>query len=103
MPDNAELFAALGDETRLQLVDRLGAGGPASIVDLTRGGQMTRQAVTKHLYVLEKAGLVQCVRLGRSSSWTLKHERLAQAQNWLEMRARQWDAQLKNLQTFVET
>ena len=56
MPDKAILFAALGDETRLALVEQLRAG-PASIVSLTGQAHMSRQAITKHLHVLEKAGL----------------------------------------------
>ena len=100
--DNATLFAALGDETRLRLVARLGAGAE-SIVSLTRGGDLTRQAVTKHLYVLEKAGLVTCARLGRESVWQLQRQRLDDARNFLELISRQWDERLDRLKTFVET
>ena len=100
-PDNASLFAALGDETRLRLVERLGAGAE-SIVSLTRDTAMTRQAVTKHLYVLEKAGLVSCARLGRESLWRLERKRLDDARNFLDLMSRQWDERLDRLKTFVE-
>src|SRR5919201_5013106 len=60
--DAAPLFAALGDETRLALVDRLGASGPQSITRLTAGSAVTRQAITKHLQVLAEAGLGEDLR-----------------------------------------
>ena len=101
LPDNASLFAALGDETRLRLVERLGAGAE-SIVSLTKGGDLTRQAITKHLYVLERAGLVTCARLGRASLWRLQRQRLDDARNFLDLMSRQWDERLDRLKSFVE-
>ena len=99
--DNAILFAALGDETRLRLVERLG-GGAQSIVSLTRDAAMTRQAVTKHLYVLEKAGLVSCARLGRESLWRLERKRLDEARGFLDLMSRQWDERIDRLRDMVE-
>ncbi len=55
---HATVFAALGDQTRLLLVARLCAGQQASISQLTEGSKLTRQAITKHLHVLESAGIV---------------------------------------------
>jgi len=63
--DPAVLFAALGDETRLRLVSRLCREGPLSITRLSDGLPMTRQAVTKHLAILEEANLVTTMRRGR--------------------------------------
>ena len=63
----APVFAALGDETRLRLVARLAAGEPRSISELTEGTRLTRQAITKHLRVLEKVGIVHSLRAGRES------------------------------------
>ena len=54
----APVFAALGDETRLALVAKLSGGRPRSISQLTAGSHLTRQAITKHLRVLESAGVV---------------------------------------------
>jgi len=68
----APIFAALGDETRLAIVARLSAGGPMSIVRLTIGAGVTRQAVTKHLQVLMLAGLVRRHRVGRATRWELE-------------------------------
>ena len=53
----AAVFAALGDDTRLQIVARLSSGGPQSIMRLTEAVDVTRQAVTKHLEALAHAGL----------------------------------------------
>ena len=70
----APVFAALGDETRLGLVARLSSEGPLSITRLTAGSAVTRQAITKHLYVLAMAGLVSDVRHGRERNWELELE-----------------------------
>ncbi|HVY44431.1 MAG TPA: metalloregulator ArsR/SmtB family transcription factor, partial [Minicystis sp.] len=66
------MFAALGDATRLAVVARLCDGGPASIARLAEGATVTRQAVTKHLRVLEQAGLVRSERAGRETVWELE-------------------------------
>lgn len=62
LADAAPLFAALGDGTRLKLVTRLCGEGPLSITRLTAGERVTRQAVSKHLRALEKAGLARSSR-----------------------------------------
>ena len=64
---SAAIFSALGDATRLGLVARLGSGGPQSIARLTGESRVTRQAITKHLLVLERAGLVRSERQGRET------------------------------------
>lgn len=84
------LFAALGDETRLRLVSRLCDGGPMSITRLTEGSHVTRQAITKHLRVMEGSGLVRCTRRGRESVWQLNERRLVDARRYLDMISRQW-------------
>lgn len=102
----ADLFAALGDETRLAVLARLGEG-PASIVRLTAGQSqsfrpLSRQALTKHLHVLEKAGLVRRERAGRESLWSLQRQRLDEARWYLEQMSRQWDDRLDRLRAMVE-
>ena len=99
--DPAVLFAALGDETRLSLIARLG-DGEASIARLTQNSRLTRQAVTKHLYVLEKAGLVSCARLGRETIWALKRQRLEEAKAFLASMSEAWDERLSRLSAHVE-
>ena len=98
----APLFAALGDETRFALVDRLCAQGPLSITQLTAGSAVTRQAITKHLQILAAAGLVHNTRRGRERIWTLDTARLDEVRGYLDGIARQWDAALGRLKTFVE-
>lgn len=100
--DPARLFAALGDETRLRLVSRLCDEGPLSVTALTGGFQVTRQAITKHLLVMEEAGLVRHSRHGRESVWQLTPERLDDARHYLEQISRQWDDALGRLRAFVE-
>jgi DNA-binding transcriptional ArsR family regulator len=92
----------LGDEARLRIVARLCDDGPLSIARLTTGSHVTRQAVTKHLRVMGKAGLVRNTRRGRESVWHLKHRRLADARRYLDMISNQWDLALGRLQAMVE-
>ena len=100
--DSAALFFALGDETRLGLVSRLSHGGPASIAKLTASFDMTRQAITKHLRVMEHAGLVRSSRRGRERVWQLEQHRLADARRYLDQISRQWDDALDRLRALVE-
>jgi len=81
----ATVFAALGDETRLQLVQRLVARGPLSIARLTQGSNVTRQAVTKHLRVLARAGLARGSRQGRESRWELAPLHIEEARRFLDL------------------
>jgi DNA-binding transcriptional ArsR family regulator len=98
----APVFAALGDETRLQLIARLSTGGPLSITKLTSGFPMTRQAITKHLRVMEDAGLVRSIAQGRESLWQVEAARVAEARRQLERISSQWDERLVRLKRFVE-
>jgi len=100
--DSAPLFAALGDETRLRLVARLCDDGPQSITRLTAGSRVTRQAITKHLRVMEAAGLVRSIRRGRESVWRLERRRLRVARRYLDIISRHWDDALERLRDFVE-
>jgi DNA-binding transcriptional ArsR family regulator len=96
------IFAALGDKTRLRLVARLCDHGPMSITGLTAGSNVTRQAVTKHLRVMESAGLVRCTRHGRETVWQLEQRRLNDARRFLDTISKQWDDALGRLREFVE-
>jgi DNA-binding transcriptional ArsR family regulator len=96
------MFAALGDETRLRLLDRLARGGPESISQLSADAAVTRQAITKHLEVLEEAGFVRGERRGRERVWSLQPQRLVDAQGYLDVISRQWDQALERLRRFVE-
>ncbi len=100
--NSAALFAALGDETRLRLVARLSGEGPLSITRLTAGSSITRQAITKHLRVMERARLLHKTRRGRESLWQLDDGRLQEARLYLDRISKQWDDALGRLQRLVE-
>ena len=99
---SAPLFAALGDKTRLRLVSRLCDDGPMSITRLTSGSKVSRQAITKHLRVMEEAGLLRSARHGRESVWQLDPRRLQDARRYLDLISKQWDEALGRLRQFVE-
>ena len=99
---NAAVFAALGDDTRLRIVIRMCHMGPASIAGLTEGSGVTRQAVAKHLRILEGAGLVRTTRVGRETSWQLLPAGLDEARASLDRISMQWDNALDRLKDFVE-
>ncbi len=98
----APLFAALGDETRLQLLLRLSASGPGSIASLSADADVSRQAVTKHLGVLATAGLIRGERRGREHIWAVEPKRLDDARGYLDRISQQWDDALGRLKAFVE-
>ena len=99
---SAPTFAALGDPTRLALLDRLCAEGPLSITELTHGSRVTRQAITKHLHVLSDAGLVRGTRAGRETLWELTPNQLRDAQRFLDGISQRWDDALSRLKERVE-
>ena len=99
----ATIFAALGDETRLSLLTQLGQGRHHSISELTEGTRLTRQAVTKHLRVLERVRIVHCHRAGRERLFALDPQPIHELSLYLESVSRQWDAALARLKAFVES
>ncbi len=96
------VFAALADETRLRLLDRLATEGPGSITRLTAGSQISRQALTKHLEVLSRAGLVTDRRRGRERIWQIEPARLDDVRSFLDLISSQWDDALGRLKALVE-
>jgi len=100
--DHAPVFAALGDETRLSLVAVLCGGQPRSISQLAEGSRLTRQAITKHLRVLESAGVVHSVRSGRESLFGFDPEPIEEIKEYLDLVSEQWDQALARRKSFVE-
>ena len=98
----ALLFAALGDPTRLTLLQRLSDGGPASISVLAGTFAITRQGVTKHLRVLADAGIIDGSRQGREQVWTINPKRLADGRHHLDAISREWDDALARFKSHVE-
>jgi len=99
---HALVFAALGDATRLSLVAKLCRGQPRSISQLTQDSKLTRQAITKHLRVLEDAGIVHSVRTGRESRFEFDPEPIDGIREYLDFVSEQWDQALSRLKSFVE-
>jgi DNA-binding transcriptional ArsR family regulator len=99
----APVFAALGDETRLKLVASLCEGHPRSIAQLTEGSKLTRQAITKHLQVLERAEIVHSVRKGRESLFVFDPKPMEEIKEYLDLVSEQWDQALSRLKSFVES
>jgi DNA-binding transcriptional ArsR family regulator len=100
--DQAPIFAALGDRTRLALVSKLCGGQPRSISQLAQDSLLSRQAITKHLRVLESAGIVHSRRRGRESRFQLDPQPLVNLRKYLDLVSEQWDRSLSRLKAFVE-
>jgi DNA-binding transcriptional ArsR family regulator len=100
-PAAAEVFSALGDGRRLALVRRLGAG-PLSATVLSKRASVTRQAIIKHLRVLEGAGLVRHEKQGREVLYALEPKRLEAAQAFLDGISAGWDSAIGRLRKLVE-
>jgi DNA-binding transcriptional ArsR family regulator len=99
---SAPVFAALGDPTRLEIVARHARGEPLSITRLSEGSRLTRQAITKHLHVLEEAGLARGSRQGREQIWELNRRQLEEARRSIDLIARHWDSALLELKRSLE-
>ena len=92
----------MGDPTRLDILTTLSDGESRSIAALSADRRLTRQAVTKHLHVLEAAGLVASARVGRESRFAYRGESLAEARRFLDAVSARWDASLERLRVLVE-
>jgi DNA-binding transcriptional ArsR family regulator len=99
----ANVFAALGDSTRLKLVAVLCAGGAFSITQLTGNTEISRQGVTKHLQVLAQAGIVRDVTRGRERLWQLDPGQIEEAKRTLEVIGKEWEVALGKLKIFAES
>jgi DNA-binding transcriptional ArsR family regulator len=97
-----EVFVALADPTRRQLLDVLAARGEASATTLAAALPISRQAVVKHLVVLGRAGLVRGARRGREVRYTVRPERLDATARWLAGLAAEWDARLAAIKRLAE-
>ena len=98
----AAVFAALGEPTRMRLLDRLGDGAPRSIASLAYGMPISRQALTKHLRVLQAAGLASAERDGRETLYRIDPAGLLAAEAWIATVSRQWDSAIDRLKRHVE-
>jgi DNA-binding transcriptional ArsR family regulator len=94
---SAEVFAALADSTRRRLIDQLSRSGAASATELAGTLPISRQAVAKHLAMLEDAGLVAGERAGRERRYRLTPGPLADAVSWMAAVGSEWDERLDAL------
>lgn len=101
--DVDDLWAAVADPTRRRLLDALLAQGDATATTLARELPVTRQAVAKHLAVLDRAGLVEGGRQGREVRYAVRPERLDLAARSLARVASQWDQRLLAIKRIAES
>jgi DNA-binding transcriptional ArsR family regulator len=100
--DPAALFAALGDATRLSVLETLCDGRARSISQLAAGSPITRQGLSKHLRVLEEAGVVASERIGREQRYRVRRQAFDDAKAYLERASARWDDALERLRMLVE-
>ena len=94
------VFSALSDPTRRAIVVRLARGGTATVGELAAPFRMTLPAVTKHIKVLERAGLLSRQIEGRTHRCRLAGESMQEAASWIEHHRRFWSAQLDSLSEY---
>jgi DNA-binding transcriptional ArsR family regulator len=102
-PEHPDVFAALGDPTRRELLEQVAARGEATATELAATLPITRQAVAKHLNVLAGAGLVHPRRAGRETRYAPTPEPLGDAIAWMADLGVRWDARLARLQRSVSS
>ncbi|ALE07571.1 ArsR family transcriptional regulator [Arthrobacter sp. ERGS1:01] len=96
------MFAALGDPARQRLLELLGTAGEATATTLAGPLGMSRQAVAKHLAVLQAAGLVESSRVGKQVLFSVRPEPLDRAAAWLADAAKLWDIRLAAIKRAAE-
>ena len=96
------VFTAVADPTRREMLARMQSEGPLSIKQLAAPLPISRQAVTKHLDILQASGLVRVQRAGRERLHSLDSSPLKEVGDWLEPYAREWDERLSRLQRHLE-
>jgi DNA-binding transcriptional ArsR family regulator len=92
-----DVFAALGDPTRREVLEQVATRGDATATELAAALPITRQAVAKHLHVLAGAGLVAPRRAGRETRYAPTPEPLGDAIAWMADLGAQWDGRLARL------
>jgi DNA-binding transcriptional ArsR family regulator len=102
MRDPQPVLAALADPTRRRLYERLNSQGPASASQLATEMPISRQAVSKHLGLLDSAGLVDRAASGREVIYSARVGPLSDVASWLEQVGGEWDARLEKLKDSFE-
>jgi DNA-binding transcriptional ArsR family regulator len=99
----ANLFRALGDDSRLQILQRLASQGPCPLSQFSHGLGISRQAVRKHVQILQDAYFVTLRPSGREVIADLNIETCAMASDYMEQLGRKWDQRLNALKNLVES
>ena len=97
----SDTFAALGDATRLAILNRLASEGDMTVQEIARPFAMSLPAVSQHLKVLERAGLIARGRDGQKRPCRLNAERLAETARWFDHTRAAWEARLDRLEHFL--
>ena len=98
----AQIYKALGDPVRLQIITRLAGGSPYTIGELSKNLGVSRQGARKQLQVLVSANLVQLTQKGRETEVILDTDKLAMARQFIAQLEQQWEQRLHALKSFVE-
>jgi len=98
-----DLWSAIGDPTRRSMIDLLLAGGTGTATSLSAQLPVTRQAVSKHLAVLGRVGLVHAEPVGRERHFQVDEAQLARAVAQLSAVGATWDARLRRIKQIAET
>ena len=98
-----DLWSAIGDPTRRRMLDLLLVEGHATATSLSEHLPVTRQAVSKHLTVLDRAGLVRATPAGREKHYRVDDAQLARAVAQLASVTNAWDARLRRIKRIAET
>jgi DNA-binding transcriptional ArsR family regulator len=98
----AELFRALGDPTRLEMVRRISSGSPHTITTISSGLDITRQGARKHLQILADANVITLVPKGRDTTVSLERDTLEQGKAFIAELELRWDERLEALRQFVD-
>ena len=100
--EDDDLWEAMADPTRRKLLDLLVARGQATATTLTADMPVSRQAISKHLALLERVGLVDARRQGREVQYHVREQRLADATRALSQVADRWDLRLRAIKRLAE-
>jgi DNA-binding transcriptional ArsR family regulator len=101
-PDVDDVLAALADPTRRRVLDVIAARGEATATAVASELPVSRQAVVKHLAVLDRAGLVTARRQGREVRYVVQPEQVDAAARWMAALADEWDARLQRIKRLAE-
>ncbi len=100
--DPEPVLAALSDPTRRAVLDQVAGGAGVTATAIAAGLPVSRQAVARHLAVLEEAELVRSARVGREVRYRARMERVRRTARWLDQLVAGWDARLRTIREIAE-